>query len=111
MGENLSEKKIEYPKFESIKPEVITSPEISAKRGDSIGSLSTHNITLSFGSRSTMPTFEIERGCSKPKRSEEMLFTIESKGKKEDNDKEATAFMKNNIVILDKEIKYSPKLF
>lgn len=110
MGEKLSEKKIE-----SLKPEVIISPEspeITLKRrGDSIGSLSTQNITLSFGSRSTMPSFEIERGCIKPKKSEDLLFTIISEGKKEDNDnKEPTVFMKNNIVILDKEIEENNKM-
>ena len=115
MGEKLSEKKIEYQKFESLKPEVIISPEspeISSKRrGDSIGSLSTQNITLSFGSRSTMPSFEIERGCRKAKKRKNLLFTIISEGKKEDNDnKEPSVFMKNKIVILDREIEENHKL-
>ena len=48
MGEKITEQKIEYPQFDSI-----TSKH-------SIKSISSNNITLSFGTRSTMPSCEVK---------------------------------------------------
>ena len=88
MGEKISEQKIEYPQFDSI-----TSKH-------SIKSISSNNITLSFGTRSTMPSCEV-----KLKKTDELLFTIDI----EDNEKKAPiVFIKKNIVILDKEIEINP---
>ena len=90
MGEKITEQKIEYPQFDSI-----TSKH-------SIKSISSNNITLSFGTRSTMPSCEV-----KLKKTDELLFTIDI----EDNEKKAPiVFIKKNIVILDKEIEINPKL-
>ena len=77
MGEKITEQKIEYPQFDSI-----TSKH-------SIKSISSNNITLSFGTRSTMPSCEV-----KLKKTDELLFTIDI----EDNEKKLQLFSLKKIL-------------